>query len=507
MSPRTVVASNGVVGRRVGRAGSLARQWRATRSRDVGSVAGGLRESGQVQLQRLQQALVGMRHRVARLQPDRKPQQVGQAAKVAQVGARALTCNGSERRPRVVLLCYACVPGAGSEEGVGWTWAAAAAEVADVTLFTTPFAAPYVHKAARALGLPIEITAVEPARFLRWTATRRWGGYLYHVLWQVAATRALRRHEARNEVDVVHHVTWASDSAASALRASSAPVRIWGPVGGSTHMAPELFRYLSPRARFDEVVRDVVNGAIRRLGGDRVARHATLILALNHDVEARFVRHGTPIVVEPNCALELDELVAGRPTPAPPAGALRTALFVGRLQGWKGPLLAVDTMVHAPDWRLIVYGDGDQRDHMLARADKLGVGDRVEVRGRVARADVLNAFREADALLFPSFHDSAPWAVGEASAVGCPVVCLDVGGPRLLAGRNAHVVAVTPGADLAERLGRQLRELDGRGEPDDRWRGDRLPERLLGWYRGSTAAAATPAEALPTTGEVFVATA
>jgi glycosyltransferase involved in cell wall biosynthesis len=93
-------------------------------------------------------------------------------------------------------------------------------------------------------------------------------------------------------------------------------------------------------------------------------------------------------------------------------------------------------------------------------------------------------------MLFPSMHDSAPWATGEASATGCPVVCLDLGGPPLLAGPNAFPVPVrrTVVADLAAAL---VKAGEHRGEPYLRWAEDRLPALLGDWY-ADAAASSTP---------------
>ena len=41
---------------------------------------------------------------------------------------------------------------------------------------------------------------------------------------------------------------------------------------------------------------------------------------------------------------------------------------------------------------------------------------------------------EADVLLLPSLHDEAGLAVAEAAAIGLPIVCLDRGGPPVIAG-------------------------------------------------------------------------
>ncbi len=385
-------------------------------------------------------------------------------------------------RTRAVLICYACDPGAGSEEGVGWTWARAAAEVADVTLITSGRAAERVRIAATELGLPITVVEVDTSERVRRAFPRKLI-FVYYLLWHALAGRAVRRCERCEPVDVVHHVTWASDSLPSALLASRAPIRIWGPVGGSTRTARGLYRYLSRRGKVDQAVRDVVNGALRAACGDRVAGHATLIAALNDDVAERFRSSGRPIAIEGNLALGPDEL----PTPAQiPAvsepDGLRTALFVGRLAPWKGLLLAVRSLVHAPSWRLVVFGEGRDQADAIALAAELGVSERLEFRRPLPRRDLLTEVQSADALLAPSFHDSAPWSVGEAASLGCPVVCLDAGGSALMAGTQGHVVAIGDGAFLPERIGACLQDLGPRCAPDMRWLATRLPPLLADWY-------------------------
>jgi len=471
---------------------ALAREWRLTRRRTDRGTLHDLAETGRVISQQTVSTAGAARVRAARLASGDRLASIARevlsratptAGETTASQTRHLRAIDGVGRSHVVLICYACKPGAGSEEGVGWTWTQAAAGIADVTVLTHPFAAADIERAAIELDLPIDVHHVEPPRLLRPIATRRWGGFVYYVLWQWSAGRSLANLERSTRVDVVHHVTWASDSLPSALSRSSAPRRIWGPVGGSTRLSPSLYRFLSPRSRFEEVIRDVSNAAFRLVGGNFVARHATLVVALNGDVEANFARFDTPVVVEPNCALSPSELTGSETSSlVDPESGLRTAFFVGRLMGWKGPLLAIESLVHAPGWRLVVLGEGIEHDRAEALANELGVRDRVDFRGHIPRPEVLAAFRSADALLFPSFHDSAPWAVGEAASLGCPVVCLDLGGPPLLAGRNAHVVAAMPATTLAQRVGERLEGLDGRGEPEGRWHDARLGPLLAGWY-------------------------
>ena len=103
----------------------------------------------------------------------------------------------------------------------------------------------------------------------------------------------------------------------------------------------------------------------------------------------------------------------------------------------KGGHLAVRAIAGLPDWRLVVCGDGPDEAKLRAEAAALGIADRVEFRGWRQRDEVLRAMAdEADVLLFPSLHDEAGLAVAEAAAIGLPIVCLDRGGPPVIAGQR-----------------------------------------------------------------------
>ena len=246
-----------------------------------------------------------------------------------------------------------------------------------------------------------------------------------------------------------------------------------------------LYRYLGWRGCAEEVGRVIGTSALRAVFGDWAARRASLVVALNGDVARRFNKIAESIVIESNIALDVAELgmEASVQTRAR-IGHERTAVFAGRLIPWKGLRLAIDCLRYAPGWRLVVFGDGPEKERIAGLAQRLGVAGRVELRGNVPRDEVLDGLKAADAFLFPSFHDAASTAVAEASAIGCPVVCLDLGGPALQAGDNAHVVAVEPVESLAPRLAGVLMGLESRGVPDRHLAAERLGGLVRRWYLG-----------------------
>ena len=121
----------------------------------------------------------------------------------------------------------------------------------------------------------------------------------------------------------------------------------------------------------------------------------------------------------------------GLPTPEPRPSAPRRLLFVGSLIPEKGPLVALEALELAlpdvPDLRLTMVGDGpaDGVEAIAERARRLPV----ELTGKLERERVIEAYRNHDALIFPSVWDE-PFSVVplEAMAMGVAVVASDAGG-------------------------------------------------------------------------------
>ncbi len=382
---------------------------------------------------------------------------------------------------RVLVSAYTCVPGKGSEPGAGWAWTLAAARSGhEVWLLTDRSCRPEIEAELAARPVPqLRPIFLETPDWVTWTSDSARGNRARYIRWQqLAAGEASRLHEQVG-FDVAHHVTMAGDwLPIGVARLPDVPL-VWGPVGGASAPTWQLWRDMGATGAASELARLMVTGAGRRVFGDRAAARSSLLIAQNPDVARRF-RRAREVVIEPNVALDRSLLPARREPDGPP----RTAVYAGRLLGWKGIWLAVDALSRpeAAGWTLSVYGDGPQLHELQVQAAALGIADRVEFLGTRPRPEVLEALAGADALLFPSLHDSAGWIVAEAVAIGCPVVCLDLAGPSHLVGPRDGV-RVSPVGDVAGGLARALADLGPSTGPSTRFDAARLPRMLDGWYR------------------------
>jgi glycosyltransferase involved in cell wall biosynthesis len=100
---------------------------------------------------------------------------------------------------------------------------------------------------------------------------------------------------------------------------------------------------------------------------------------------------------------------------------------VGRLHEQKGHKFLLQAFAKIRNVaRLIVIGDGNMRDELVALADKLAISDRVLFLG--ARADIHEFLSAIDVFVMPSLWEGQPIALLEALASGKPCIASAVDG-------------------------------------------------------------------------------
>jgi len=115
----------------------------------------------------------------------------------------------------------------------------------------------------------------------------------------------------------------------------------------------------------------------------------------------------------------------------------RRLLFVGNLLPVKDPLLLLESHALAvsqlasqasPPLELRLIGEGPMHDQIVAHAAELGTEDQVKLLGGLPPSEVGAQMREADLLVLSSVSEGLPNVVLEATAVGLPIVSVNVGG-------------------------------------------------------------------------------
>ena len=194
-------------------------------------------------------------------------------------------------------------------------------------------------------------------------------------------------------------------------------------------------------------------GALRRrilfrfalaLGGELAAVSETLRAHLAEDLHLperriRYIPNGVP-----------SDNVGRREPPRRELGlgnSERVALAIGNLYPVKGHGVLIDALGllrdRQPGLHVVVAGRGAEEVSLLARAESLGVRDRVHLLG--LRSDVTDLLAAADLFVMPSISEGLPMALLEAIFARTPIVASAVGAIPDVLERGAGGLLVPPG--------------------------------------------------------------
>jgi glycosyltransferase involved in cell wall biosynthesis len=148
-------------------------------------------------------------------------------------------------------------------------------------------------------------------------------------------------------------------------------------------------------------------------------KHAGVVFVSNRATESALAERGfAPVRTAVGVDLEtLGEVSEPR--------RARTALFLARMVNTKGVLDAVEAWARVrrliPDAKLVMAGDGPQREPGMRRAESLGIADAIVWPGFVPEDEKRRLLGESRLFLAPSYEEGWGISVAEALATGVPV--------------------------------------------------------------------------------------
>lgn len=329
---------------------------------------------------------------------------------------------------RVLLSAYACRPNAGSEPGVGFETLMAVADTHEVWVITRTKNAKLVseflvdHRLREHIHVvPLDLSA--GAMWLK-AGLGALGLQWYYDRWQLRAAKVAVDLHQTVRFDVAHHVTFAADWSRAGVAGVPIPF-VWGPIGGGVSSPVKLASILGWRGVVAELGRTAVRFAMRQRRWYRSAwRSAQVVLVQNAETAALGPPRERVRLLPNSTAINLPSVTTNGPR-------TKEVLVVGRLIAWKGGMLALAAFraVSDPTSTLTFIGAGPERMRLAETAARWGLSDRVRFEGSLARNDVLERVSRAAVVLHPAIHEENSMAVGEALALGTPLVCIDRGGP------------------------------------------------------------------------------
>ena len=413
---------------------------------------------------------------------------------------------------RILVCAYACVvdpavrfPGGG--DLMAWSLVKRLGRVHRLWVLTAAQNCEAIEAALKEKPLPdVQFVYVELPGWLHPLLRHQGGLQLYAYFWQWKAYFVARKLQRQIHFDAFHHLSYDNDWMASIIGALLPVPYLRGP-GGGAHRTPKAFvRNYPLRERVWERVRTIGQWLYRHdpffvLGRRRAKailvcnrealnavpqkwQHKVQLFSLNGVPSAAF--EGFTPGVQPKETYRI--LTAGRLVRLKAfdlaIGAFRT--FVART-GLAGRSDGVE---------FAIVGDGPELPRLRSLVGKYGLQERVRFERWKPQEELWSTMRACDVFLFPSLRDGGGLVVVEAMAAGKPVICVDLGGPRMHVTEDCgvKVAPLSPeqvvrdlaaalerlytDEELRLRLGKAARERAARF-----YHWDRLGERMLEIYQ------------------------
>jgi glycosyltransferase involved in cell wall biosynthesis len=410
----------------------------------------------------------------------------------------------------IVIAAFACDPTIPSEPAIGWayvrTWAALSQTIPGVEVIAVMNGRS--KKATDAELSRLGLSASETPRtvgldvpgFLRFLQNRHLTRFEY-LVWNLQARRYFKKLPPDQEVVLARHVTFASEllpTPISVLRDRA--FTVWGPVGSSGAADAFRIRPRRPLWRY-HFAQQKLRDALSRIRSRSIGRGVDLVLATSGGLADGLESSGVRAKAFPNTRVDPQflALIDERPKTDSPSrhatsGRGLKLVCVGHLVYSKRFELAMATLTdpRLQDAKLLVIGKppsgNGSGNYLMKVAAALNVQDRVEFAGHLPQKEVLKAMLEADVLIHPSSREGGSGVVGEATAVGVPVVCFKgTGSAAVLEYAGGHGVQVdasagTSAAPLAEAV---IAASHLGFRPAGIWRTDRYAEVEAGLYHAS----------------------
>lgn len=362
---------------------------------------------------------------------------------------------------KVLLSAYACRPGEGSEPGIGWDVAVEMVKYHHVWVLTREDNRSSIEAELSKNPMPkLHFIYCDLPPWVRWWKRGQQGVQIHYYLWQIRAYFAGRKLHDTTGFDLVHHVTYVKYWGPSFLSLLPVPF-IWGPVGGGESAPKTFWQDFGLRGKTYETLRDLVRWLAEQDPFVRLtARRSVLVRATTEDTAQRLRKMGVNNVqIFSQVGLSQQEIAQLAQHALSKNIPLRF-ISIGRLLHWKGFHLGLRAFARAnlpDDAEYWVLGDGPERERLQALAEELGIERQVKFWSRLPRQETLQKLGECLALIHPSLHESGGLVCLEAMAAGCPVICLNLGGPAIQVTEETgfKIPAHTPEqvvCDLAEAM-------------------------------------------------------
>jgi glycosyltransferase involved in cell wall biosynthesis len=336
------------------------------------------------------------------------------------------------KRLKLLLCCYACDPGSGSEPGMGWNFAKSISAHHDAhVIVETKFKPPLEEYTSlhpeEVKNMTFHFVTRKRLKLLRKILPMSY--YWTYRIWMKNACKLAVELDKKNDYDLIHMITISGYREPSFFWKIPKPF-IWGPIGGLSDSPWCLLPVLGLRGAFSLYVRNIANGIQKRYGFAcrKAAKHAhTILTKTTQDVVdiKNFWHKDSQLLTEVGFENRHQKYEPHAHEPGTPLQVC-----------WAGihePRKNLELLLHAltlckEPMQVHVLSKGARTPIYKKLAAKLGVKDKVIFHGFLPRDESFKIMSSSHVFVITSVRDDTPTVLFEAFRYALPVVAIDHAG-------------------------------------------------------------------------------
>jgi glycosyltransferase involved in cell wall biosynthesis len=358
---------------------------------------------------------------------------------------------------KVLVSAFSCLPGRGSESGIGWNIVQQLSQEHQVLVITQLQYRTRIEAELRRNPCPsLHFIYFQLPFIPRYVSDEDVYTNVYYYFWHLTAYFVARRHHQRVNYDVCHHVTWGRYWMPNLTSLLPIPF-VWGPLGGGEPTPKVFWEGLGLIGRWQERLRTFA----RWLGTHdpflrATAKHTSIGLSTTHATMHRLKQLG---VVEVECfpchvGINQKEFEYLSNLKYPNNNTIRF-ISLGRLVPWKGIHLSLQAFALAQlkGAEFFVVGDGNDRKRLEALVDELHISDSVRFFSGVSRVEAWQQLEQCQILVHSCLRGSTTTACLEAMAAGRAVIAFNSGqGANTIPSQQAGIMvnATSPALTIVD---------------------------------------------------------
>lgn len=333
------------------------------------------------------------------------------------------------KRLKVLLCCYACDPGYGSEPGMGWNFASNIAKHHDVHVLVEEKFRVALEEHSRAHPNEVKHMTFHFIKRKRHKTLRKiWppSYYWFYRAWHKEAYLYAVELDKKEDFDLVHQITISGFREPGLLWKLGKPY-IWGPLGGFTDTPWCLMGSLGWQGCIHFAVRNILNAIHKRWGrsSQQAAVHShTIFTSTTKAVQEIDNFWQRKAILMNEVGLETHH-----PTHSPVEHLSDTPLQIC----WAGehiPRKALDILLHAltqcnEKMELHVLSKGPRSQAWKSMAHQLGLNNIVTFHGFLPREEAFRIMATSHVFCITSVREDTSTVVFEAFRYGLPIIAMD----------------------------------------------------------------------------------